>query len=173
MRIFISIDIPQEIKKIVKEIQKNLPEFNGKKIEEENFHLTLKFLGEITEKDLDETKQKLSEINFKKFKAKLGDLGVFSENFVRIVWIKIENCDGLQKEIDEKLSSVFPKEKRFMSHLTIARIKSLKNKGAFLEGLKKINYERKDFSVDKFFLNMSILTKERAFYKRLENFFLE
>ena len=47
MRVFISINISEEIRKEIKKIQDFLPEFFGKKTELENLHLTLKFLGNI------------------------------------------------------------------------------------------------------------------------------
>ena len=52
----------EEIKKEIKKIQDLLPEFSGKKTELQNLHLTLKFLGEIKEKDVEGIKEKLREI---------------------------------------------------------------------------------------------------------------
>lgn len=172
MRTFIALDIPEKIKKIIEKIQEELPSFIGKKTELENLHLTLKFLGEIDEKKVELLKEKLSKINFKKFEASLGEIGVFNENFIRIVWIKIENCDELQKIIDENLEDLFEKEKRFMSHLTIARVKNVKNKNEFLKKLKEIKLEKEKFLVDKFYLKESILKKEGPVYKNLAEFYL-
>ncbi|MEM3405565.1 MAG: RNA 2',3'-cyclic phosphodiesterase [Candidatus Pacearchaeota archaeon] len=173
MRVFIALDLPEEIKKEIEKIQGDLPDFKGKKTELENLHLTLKFLGEIDKETLDNVKKRLREINFKKFKAKLSNLGVFDENFVKIIWIKLENCDGLQKEIDYKLEDLFEKEKRFMSHITIARVKNIENKEKFLEELKKIKITEKEFLVKNFKLKESILKRERAEYKDLEVYFLK
>ena len=41
----------------MRKIQEALPEFEGKKTETENLHLTLKFLGEIDETTLEKTKE--------------------------------------------------------------------------------------------------------------------
>ena len=54
MRCFIALDLPVEIIKEIKKIQKELPEFIGKKTESENLHLTLKFLGEVSEEKIKE-----------------------------------------------------------------------------------------------------------------------
>ncbi|MEM4605742.1 MAG: RNA 2',3'-cyclic phosphodiesterase [Candidatus Pacearchaeota archaeon] len=172
MRVFICLEIPKEIKKIIKKIQEDLPEFEGKKTEEENLHLTLKFLGEVNSEILKKIKESLSKIRFKKFKAKLGKIGVFDDNFVRIVWIKVENCNDLQKEIDENLYDIFEKERRFISHLTIARVKKLKNKNDFLRKLELIEFSKNDFLVDSFYLKESILTKEKPIYTNLGVYFL-
>ncbi|HLC86920.1 MAG TPA: RNA 2',3'-cyclic phosphodiesterase [Candidatus Nanoarchaeia archaeon] len=167
-RTFISIDIPENIKKEIKKIQDSLLDFKGKKTEPENLHLTLKFLGEINDKKVESVKEKLKSIRFNKFETEAVSLGVFSENFIRIVWIHLINCEELQKEIDNKLSEVgFAQEDRFMGHLTIARIKHTENKAEFLENIKRIKLPKIKFSVDKFRLKSSILTSEGPVYKTL------
>jgi len=66
-RCFIAINFDEEIKNKIVEIQKQLPEFLGKKTEIENLHLTLKFLGEIDDDKIKIVQEKLREIKFKKF----------------------------------------------------------------------------------------------------------
>ncbi len=173
MRTFISIEIPEDIKREILKIQKELPEFRGKLTETDNLHLTLKFLGEINEKKAEEVRKKLREIKFNKFDAEIDSIGVFSEKFVRIVWLHVSNCEELQKEIDEKLSELFEKEKRFMGHLTIARVKSVKNKKEFLEKISQIKISEMKFVVKNFNLKKSILTEEKPFYEDIEAYNLE
>jgi len=170
MRAFISINISEEIKKEIKKIQDLLPEFFGKKIELQNLHLTLKFLGEVEEKDAEETKEKLRKIKIEKFATEIDEIGVFSEKFLRIIWLHMKDCDNLQKQIDNALKNLFEPEKRFMSHLTIARIKGLKDKKGFLQDLKKIKIEKIKFKVDKFYLMKSELTAEGPRYSVLEEY---
>ena len=91
-------------------------------------HLTLKFLGEIDKEKVEEVKKKLRELKMQSFEAELGEVGIFSKRFIKIIWIKLENTEKLQKEIDEKLKEIFELEERFMSHITIARVKNVRNK---------------------------------------------
>jgi len=176
MRTFISISIPENIKKEIIKIQKNLPAFEGKIIGPENLHLTLKFLGEIDDEVLIEVKRRLKEIKFKSFETKIGSLGIFDNSKSRkysrkiIVWVYLSNCKVLQRLIDEKLSGIFPKEKRFMSHLTIARVKKLKNKKRFLGELKKIRIPLLKFKVSSFKLKESELLPEEPVYKTIESY---
>lgn len=170
MRTFISINISEEIRKEIKKIQDVLPEFFGKKTELENLHLTLKFLGEIKEEKIEEVKEKLREIKIEKFATEIDEIGVFSEEFIRIVWLHMKDCDNLQKQTDNALKNLFEPEKRFMSHLTIARIKRLKDKKEFLQDLKKIKIEKIKFKVDKFYLMKSELTAEGPRYSVLEEY---
>ena len=172
MRTFISIEIPEEVKKEIVKIQKSLPEFQGKLTEEENLHLTLKFLGEVDEEQIEKIKEKLREIKFNKFETEVDSIGVFSENFIKIVWLHMTNCEELQKQIDEALENMFEKEDRFMSHLTIARVKNIKDKKKFLEELKKMKIDKMKFSVSSFNLKNSILTKEKPVYEIIEEYSL-
>jgi 2'-5' RNA ligase len=171
MRTFIAINLPEEIKKKIIEIQNKLPDFVGKKIEEENLHLTLKFLGEVSEGQIKIVKEKLKKIKIKKFNAKISDVGVFTETFVRIIWIKIENCQELQEQIDEVLSGLFEKEKRFMSHLTIARVKFCKDRKKLIEEVQKLKLND-EFLVDEFELMKSDLKREGPVYHVLDKYSL-
>ena len=170
MRTFIAIDLPENIREEIRKIQEKLPEFKGKLTEKENLHLTLKFLGEVDEEKIRLLKDKLKEIKFKKFEAEIDSLGVFSEKFVRIVWLHLTNCEKLQEKIDETLKDLFPREERFMSHITIARVKSCKDKKALIERLKQIRLDNFKFKVESFELMKSELAKEGARYEVLEKF---
>jgi RNA 2',3'-cyclic 3'-phosphodiesterase len=165
MRTFISIEFPKEIKEEILKIQKQLPSFNGKKIEFENLHLTLKFLGEIDEKTLSLIKERLRKVKTKQFFVEINSMGMFSD---KIIWIGIMNCEELQKEIDKTLNGVFEPESRFMGHLTIARIKQLKNRREFLEKIKRIKIIHLKFRAEKFNLKKSTLTEKGPVYEDIE-----
>tara|TARA_Y100000310_G_C20484308_1_gene716159 strand:+ start:328 stop:879 length:552 start_codon:yes stop_codon:yes gene_type:complete len=177
-RCFISIDLPDEIKREIKKIQDLLPEFKGKKTEQENIHLTLKFLGEISEKEVEMTKEALNSVVMKKFNIKINKIGVFSKKFIRIIWVGIEEKGEsrmlwkLQQDIDRKLSDLFSKEKRFMGHITIGRLKKVEDKIKFLEDLKKLKINL-EFEVNRFKLKQSILKKECPEYSDLEVYDLD
>jgi len=170
-RTFISIDIPKKVQKEIKKIQNSLPNFNGKKTELENLHLTLKFLGEIDKGKIEEVKQNLREIKFKNFETELKYIGFFGNKKYGVVWLHLTNCNKLQKLIDEKLEGIYPKEKRFMSHLTIARVKRIENKNYFLGELRKIKIPAGlKFKVDRFYLKKSTLTPDGPLYETLEEY---
>src|SRR3989338_8292101 len=169
MRAFIALEISEKIREILFAIansfyKQNL--FSGKITEKENIHLTLKFLGEIDDEAVELIKERLRKIKEKKFSAELKELGVFNENFVRIIWICLAGCDNLQKEIDDKLTDLFEKEKRFMGHVTIARVKEC-DREKLLEEIKKIRIDNK-FDVEKFVLFSSELKKEGPVYSKIE-----
>lgn len=176
MRAFIALDLPREAIKEIEEIQTRIRKQNlfiGKFTEGENLHLTLKFLSEIDENTLGKVKEKLQEVKFPVFEAGLGEVGVFSKKFLRIIWIKLENCNKLQEEIDEKLKEMFQPEFRFMSHITVARIKKVEDRKKLIEYLKKIKPKKIRFKADRFFLRKSELFSEGPVYENLEEYRLE
>lgn len=175
MRAFIAIELGKECIEEILRIQKLLRKrvfFNGKYTESENLHLTLKFLGEISEEQAIEVKKRLSLIKFNEFSAELGEVGVFSPDFVKIIWVKLDGKKiwKLQKEADEKLKNLFPAEARFMSHVTIARVKNVGDKKGFLEYLKSVKPRKIKFKVNNFILKKSELLPEGPVYNDIEEY---
>ena len=109
MRCFISAEIPEHVRKEIKIIQDKLPEFDGKKTEFQNLHLTLKFLGEVDKSKLELIKDKLRRIRLRKLNVKIDFLGVFS-SATMIIWLHIDDCGNLHREIDNSLRGILPSE---------------------------------------------------------------
>lgn len=178
-RVFIALDLPREVINEIKNIQKLLREktlFNGKFTEPENFHLTLKFFGEIDDDKIEEVRKRLKKIRIEKeIFAELGEVGVFSPSFIKIIWIKL-NGKGiweLQKQIDDKLFDLFDREERFMSHITIARVKNVFDKKGFLEYLKSIKPRKLRFIASSFSFKKSELFPEGPVYSEIEEYSLK
>ena len=170
MRCFIGIDLPSSAIKEITRLQNIIePHFIGKITESKNLHLTLKFLGEIDNDTLKKVKKKLFLIKFQPFELYIDKLGVFSKKFVKIVWVKVFNVP-LQQLIDNSLADIFEKEWRFMGHITIARIKNLKNKNSFLELINKTKVNKIVFMIKEFYLKESILQKEGPVYKVISRY---
>ena len=177
-RCFIALEISREAIEYIEELdsqikKKNL--FAGKFTEPENLHLTLKFLGEISESQIEEVKKKLKEIKFKEFEASLGEVGVFINRFNSLLWIKLQGKEiwELQKLIDEKLKDIFPKEEKFMSHITIARMKKIFGKKEFLDYVKNIKVKKINFKIGEFILKKSELRPEGPVYTDISKYSLE
>ncbi|MDP1728899.1 MAG: RNA 2',3'-cyclic phosphodiesterase [archaeon] len=176
-RTFIAIDFPDEIIKEVARIGEVLgkKKFTGKLTELENLHLTLKFLGEIDEKKMEEVRARLKEAKVEEMDLKLGEIGVFGiRGSPRIVWIKIEGKQiwDLQKRIDEALKGegMFEPEERFMSHLTIARVKYVKDKKGFIDAVKGMKVKDIKFKIDSFELKSSELKPLGPVYRTIEKY---
>ncbi len=174
MRLFIAIEL-EELADYFKQLQEKIPKV--KATFPKQFHLTLKFLGEVEESKAGKIKEILGKIDFSHFKMKLSNTGVFpNEKFIRVVWVGLEDGEkitGLQQNIEDSLEGMFKKEKRgFSPHITLARIKFIEDdkKEGFVEAIKSIGIEQKEVEVKSFKLIKSTLTKEGPVYEDLEVF---
>jgi len=122
-----------------------------KLVEPKNIHLTLKFLGDTDENQIDAIEHIIKEsvTNMTPFPLTLKGTGVFpNEKYLKVIWIGITNAASLKKiadTLDEKLATLgFKKENRgFSPHLTIGRVRTAKNKEQLLTVIK--NHNEKEF----------------------------
>ena len=79
----------------------------------------------------------------------------------------------LQKKIDESLKDLFKPEARFMSHLTIARIKHTKNPKQFQEYISNIKPKPINFQINSFKLMSSQLKSPGPIYSTIQEYQLQ
>lgn len=148
MRLFIAVPITKELKKRVAEVQEKIRKANSdiKFVEAENLHFTLKFLGETPESKL-ESIRKAIEIaceKFRPFDILIAGISAFpSKNYMRVIWLSVkegyEEFERLIKTVDEELSREgFAKDKEHIPHLTVARVRSCRNKPELLKVLQNL-----------------------------------
>jgi len=176
MRIFIAIEIPKGIKEYIYGIQENIRDNNvkAKFVGMPQMHLTLKFLGEVSDTDIEKIKELLKNIKFDAYKAKLDKIGVFpNESYIKVIWVGIEDNNKtmcLQQKIDSLLINLFKKEKKFHPHITLARVRFVKDKNNFIEKLNNIEIEKKGFGIKEFKVIKSTLTAQGPVYEDLDVF---
>jgi RNA 2',3'-cyclic 3'-phosphodiesterase len=136
MRVFIAIDIDDKIRKAIADLQKQIvSKVDVKKgdlkwVEPNNIHLTLKFLGEISDEQLEEVKEITNTVAqaHQKFTLEIESVGSFGGRSAKVVWVGAgKGTDALlalQKDIDDLLAQAgYPKEEReFSAHLTLCRV---------------------------------------------------
>jgi 2'-5' RNA ligase len=158
-RVFVSVELPLELREKAAALCSELPADSIKPVKAENMHLTLKFIGEIPAKELAEIEQRLREVEFRPFSLSLSGVGVFpNENYIKVVWVgvKSDELTNLAAKIEEALAGIGKKESRgFSAHLTVARVKKKIDITEFLE--KHKDEEFGSFEVTKFHLMQSIL----------------
>lgn len=173
---FIAVDFPSEVVKEVARVQAVLgkKKFTGKMTDLENLHLTLKFLGEVEMEKVEEIRNALREIKFEKFEARLGEAGTFNHRGKpSIVWIKVggKGIFDLQVLVDLEMEKAgFKKEKRFMSHLTVARVKYVKAKKEFNDYVRSLGVKEVKWKSESFKLMKSELRPMGPIYTVIEEF---
>ncbi len=175
MRLFVAIDLPKEIKDYVYELQGSLRNPKFAKlifVSKKNLHLTLKFLGELREEQLELLKGKLKKIKFTSFKLHLTTFGFYPDkNVPEVLWIGIvpqEYFKLLQQQIDEETLDFG--DLKLGCHLTFLRIKSLKDRKKFFAKLDAIQLKSFEFEVTSFSLYKSKLSKDGPTYLPLETY---
>ncbi|MHA1198933.1 MAG: RNA 2',3'-cyclic phosphodiesterase, partial [Candidatus Heimdallarchaeaceae archaeon] len=109
-------------------------------------HATLEFLGEISEQQIQQVSQILSEIKFSKFQLTIKQPGLLpNEKHIRVIYCEmngnIELLRNIQKEIRVKLKNLgYEVDSRtFKPHLTIARVKSIQNKSELIKVINNLS----------------------------------
>jgi 2'-5' RNA ligase len=176
MRLFIACEIPADVRKELVTLQKTIGEEKAriKWVEPENTHLTLKFLGEVDEDKVDAIKDRLGEIRSEPIDAHASGLGVFpSESYIRVIWVGLEPASEIEKlheKIDKAMSELgFRAESRFQTHVTIGRVRSIKNKEYFIKRITELKGRWREigehFRIDRFKLKKSTLTPNGPIYE--------
>ena len=137
-------------------------------VNEDNFHFTLKFLGETDESLIAIIINSLDNVslNIQPFKLKIENLGIFGSRYnPRVIWAGIENADDLKSlwiKIQQQLKRIayYSDRQNFVAHLTFGRIKNLIDKKLFQQIIEKHKSNKFQMvKVDKLILYESVLER--------------
>lgn len=137
IRCFIAIEIPQSVQNLLRPVQTDLQSQIRKAswTKPGNFHLTLKFLGDVQPDAVDKVGTALAAVAEKHspFSIEFGGIGGFPTLArPRVIWVGIKQGEStltqLVHAVNRELTLLdFPMEKRFHAHLTLGRLRSPKN----------------------------------------------
>ncbi len=180
MRLFIAVEIEDQgvLSKIISLKNQLITCSKGgrgiKAVEDENIHLTIRFLGEVSEALIPSIKaclDRCSEIN--SFTMKIKGIGAFpSFSRPRVIWVGVDQgvneLKNIRKILDRCLNTIVrPEPQEFVPHITIARIKSrnydVRCLSNFIETYR--DYEIGETPVTMVKLKQSILRPQGPIYK--------
>lgn len=130
MRVFLAIEFTEEIKEYLYKTQQRVKKYSSKGnfANKDNFHLTLRFIGEIKENELNKLKEAIDNtaLNQEDFQLRFNELGQFPRGNKRIIWVGLkpeERLDLLYSHLESQLEKHgYPKEERkFVPHITLGR----------------------------------------------------
>ncbi len=180
IRTFIAVDVPENVKEKIFELEKELARtvVEGVKWEEkEKFHITLKFLGDLSEDAIDSIYEVLSESlkGFGKFSVIYKGVGCFPEiKNLRVIWVGCEDPSGklfkLREIVEEKMSELgFEREdKEYHPHITLGRVKKPKNISNLIKKIESINFESEAGEVAEVLIMKSDLKPSGSVYTVLK-----
>lgn len=159
MRIFIAVDIPDEIRQKAAAMGMEIAGDGIIPVPSRNMHLTLRFIGETGEQGLSEILKRLESVRFSRFGCAIRGVGVFPKpDFVRVVWAGVESdgaLESLANSVASALRGFGRDEGEYTPHLTVARVKRKADFRQFLE--RHAGDEFGSFEVDRFHVIESAL----------------
>ncbi len=129
MRLFVALDIDDAIRERISRFIEGVRGFaeEARWVRPESLHVTLKFIGEKSEQEVDKIQRALETIEASNFEMSIGGYGFFpGARAPRVFWVGVEGgpkLTSLAAAVDEKLAGLgIPKEEHaFAPHLTLAR----------------------------------------------------
>lgn len=173
-RLFIAIELTEEIKQTLSSSHCDLPGMRW--VPPDQIHLTLRFLGDVSPKDMTKLRAALATIAFAPFPLTLQGIGHFpSHGQPRVLWIGLEASPpllDLQRRIEATVTGIGlpPEERRFSPHITIARIKENAFAEVALFEAKHRQLGFPPFEVNEFILFSSVLSPAGAAHRKEEAF---
>lgn len=128
-RLFTAIEIAPDAALSLSFLRGGLPA--ARWIDPENYHLTLRFIGDVDARTADEIVAHLDRIERAPFKIALNGLASFGSKKPHSVYAKVEpgpELEALQAEIDRGLRrlGLTGDARRFVPHVTLARLRNAK-----------------------------------------------
>jgi 2'-5' RNA ligase len=149
-----------------------------KLVEPRNIHVTIRFLGNITPATAEKIHDEMKPVQFTPFTARISGIGAFpNPRYPRVVWAGItEGSDQLRSvfsQLEPRLQTLgfAPDSRGFSPHLTIARVRSPRNKPQLTEFLNKnAKYDFGTINARCLRLKKSVLTPRGPVYSTLKEY---
>ncbi|MGI4992014.1 RNA 2',3'-cyclic phosphodiesterase [Halobacteriovorax sp. GFR7] len=174
MRVFVAIDLPKDTKEKLENVK--MDHANFRRYPAANLHLTLKFIGEVSNELLEQIKEQLNTVKFKPFTLRFSSLGYFYPHRRGTpIWIGVESNEELmelQEKVEERLQGLELKLDKmiFTPHLTLGRMERGIRENEIKEFMQTIHIPNFSITAKEFILFHSHSTKNGVEYLPLETF---
>jgi RNA 2',3'-cyclic 3'-phosphodiesterase len=178
VRLFVAIGLPESWKQILAEPAEKIGWLGRgvKWVEPRGMHLTLRFLGEVEDRQLSELQDRLHRAAHaaQPFSMRIHGTGTFpNPKRPRIYWAGLEAGPALmdlQARIEDEMQTMGfeAEEQRFHPHLTLARIKDPIGKQRMTDALLSYRLESEPITVHQILLMRSHLSSEGAHYEPIQ-----
>ena len=147
-RLFLAVDLPSEAKqalaaRLEDEVPGSMP---GKLVPPTNWHLTLRFLGEVDSVKYDRLLMELSDVDLgRRFEVTFDGLGAFPrEKSAAVVWVGVGDGAALLEQLARVVEGATcsagfsPEERPFRGHLTLSRIRPPRDVDRLVAATRKV-----------------------------------
>ncbi|OAQ53237.1 2'-5' RNA ligase [Natrinema mahii] len=182
MRLFASVDLPDDLAEPVADLQAAFDDASGLDVTDpEQAHVTMKFLGDVDEDRLPALERALetavADAGVDPFTVRYGGLGVFpSLEYISVVWLGVadgsEELTRLHEAIEDRTTAMgFDAEDHdFTPHVTLARMTHAGGKELVQELVEERDPTIGEARVDEVRLTESSLTDEGPVYSTVASF---
>ena len=176
-RLFVALEIPEDVKAILSSLQSCFPDL--KWTPTSNLHLTLRFIGQIQQRHIERIRRSLRLIQCGSFHLSIVGLGLFRRNGGGILWAGVSKerfLLELKQQVDEalRLSAGLRLEANpFSPHLTLSRLKSSVPQALKAQVQERAEERFGDFHVTGFTLFRSLLRPAGALHELVETYPLD
>jgi RNA 2',3'-cyclic 3'-phosphodiesterase len=167
-RLFVSIEPPEDVREDLLAICYGLP--GARWVDSEQFHLTLRFIGEVDGAVFREIDEALAQIDTASFDLTVQGVGHFPPRGVpQVLWAGIERSEALlhlRRKIEVAIvqTGLEPDHRKYSPHITLARLQGT-HPNKVGEFLARHNLLRtRTFPIDEFHLFSSKLTPKHAIH---------
>lgn len=157
IRLFTGLEIPAPAAERLCTLQSGLQ--NARWISPENFHITLRFIGDVSEDTAFEIDEALSQIHAQPFDLHLDSLGSFGHSKPHALWAGVAESEPLRalqarQEITLQKLGLTPEPRKYTPHVTLARLsKRATNAGDVMGYIEHRNlFSTLPFEVSRFVL---------------------
>ena len=125
-RLFTGLEIPKEVAQSLSLLRGGLP--GARWIDPENYHITLRFIGDIDDRLAHEIASLLDGVRRRSFEVRFGNLMSFGGRKPRAVVVAVEPIQPLvelQSELERLMQrlGLEPEGRKFIPHVTLARLR--------------------------------------------------
>lgn len=179
IRLFVGLDLPEEIKKQIAKMQRNLPGALWRPTEK--MHLTLRFIGNLEEPLAEEVLKELRYIRFPAFHYSLKGVGYFARGDIpHHIWVGVDE-DKAIRELQEKVDNAVKKagagqadDFKFTPHVTMGKLIGSSMDDVYRFIAQNNLFHTDVFEASSFTLYQSIAREngEGKYYKEIEEYSL-
>ncbi len=179
IRSFVAFDLNNEsVLQRFREAQESLVKTGAdlKVVAPQNIHITMRFLGDIRPTMVEPIHEAMTNVVFTSFSCEIKGLGAFPDlRHPRVVWAGIRTGANELRSVFEQLEPSLirlgfkPDEKGFSPHLTLARVRTGRNKAELAACVKDMaDFEFGTVKADCLQLKRSLLTPKGPIYSTLK-----
>lgn len=166
-RLFVALPMPDEISEEIDSLCTGLPGVRWTEMEQ--FHLTLRFIGEVDHNTFYDIGEALMSVSLPPFEMRLRGIGQFPpRGEPHTLWVGVEDAEPLlrlRRRIERALAEagIEPERRKFVPHVTVGRVKEPLPHDRFGSFLRRTSLFRSSaFPVSSFGLYSSLLRPSGA-----------